>query len=189
MRIVALAGGVGASKLLLGLSKVLPAEHLTVVGNTGDDLELHGLSISPDLDIVTYALAGIVNPATGWGIREDTFEALACLGQYSRPTWFHLGDRDLATHIHRTALLRSGGTLSTAAESIRKALGVKAKILPMSDQPVRTMIRTSEGVLAFQEYLVQRRAEPVVEGIEFAGADRPDPLPAFWTRLLRRGES
>lgn len=170
MAIVALAGGVGASKLLLGLSKVLPAEDLTVVVNTGDDLELHGLSISPDLDIVTYTLAGIVNPATGWGIREDTFAALEWLEKYGRPAWFHLGDRDLATHIHRTALLRSGSSLSEAAHSIRVAFGVKVRILPMSDQPVCTMLRTSEGMLAFQEYLVQRRAEPVVQGIEFAGA-------------------
>ncbi len=177
MAIVALAGGVGASKLLLGLSKVLPAEDLTVTVNTGDDLELHGLSISPDLDIVTYTLAGIANPATGWGIREDTFAALEWLGKYGRPAWFHLGDRDLATHIHRTALLRSGSSVSEAGHSISAAFGVKVRILPMSDQPVRTMLRTSEGLLAFQEYLVHRRAEPVVEGIEFAGAGQALPSP------------
>jgi len=177
MAIVALAGGVGASKLLLGLSKALPAEDLTVIVNTGDDLEILGLSISPDLDIVTYTLAGIVNPATGWGIREDTFAALEWLEKYGHPAWFHLGDRDLATHIHRTALLRSGLSLSQAEDSIRIAFGVKVRILPMSDQPVRTMLRTSEGRLAFQEYLVQRRAEPLVQGIEFAGAAQALPAP------------
>lgn len=178
MTIVALAGGVGASKLLLGLSKVLPSEELTVIVNTGDDLELHGLSISPDLDIVTYTLAGVVNPATGWGVRDDTFAALEWLEKYGRPAWFHLGDRDLATHLHRTEMLRSGSSLSEAAESIRVALGVKAAILPMSDHKVRTILRTSEGTLAFQEYLVERRAEPVVQAIEFSGARESLPAPA-----------
>lgn len=185
MRIVALAGGVGASKLLLGISKVFPAEDLTVIVNTGDDLELHGLSISPDLDIVTYTLAGAVNPATGWGVREDTFGALEWLEKYGRPAWFHLGDRDLATHIHRTALLRSGSSLSEAADSIRTALGVKARILPMSDQPVRTMLRTSDGLLAFQEYLVKRRAQPVVQGIEFAGVSEARPAPGVIESIER----
>jgi LPPG:FO 2-phospho-L-lactate transferase len=185
MAIVALAGGVGASKLLLGLLKVLPAEDLTVIVNTGDDLELHGLSISPDLDIVTYTLAGVVNPATGWGIREDTFGALEWLEKYGRPAWFHLGDRDLATHIHRTALLHSGSSLSEAGHSICTAFGVKARILPMSDQPVRTMLRTSEGMLAFQEYLVERRAEPVVREIEFAGAARALPAPGVLESIDR----
>ena len=120
MEIVALAGGVGASKLLLGMTRVMDARALTIVVNTGDDLVLHGLSISPDLDIVTYTLAGAVNQKMGWGLRGDTFTALEILRRYGREDWFHLGDRDLATHIHRTALLRSGATLTEATDAIRR---------------------------------------------------------------------
>ncbi|PYU00165.1 MAG: 2-phospho-L-lactate transferase [Acidobacteria bacterium] len=169
--ITALAGGVGASKLLLGLYEVLEPEALTIIVNTGDDIVLHGLKISPDLDIVTYTLAGIVDPAKGWGIRGDTFHALKGLAGYGRADWFNLGDRDLATHIHRSALLEEGRRLSDAAESIRAALGVKARILPMSDNPVPTIIESDEGTLHFQKYLVKRRAEPIVKAIRFAGAE------------------
>jgi len=175
MDIAALAGGIGASKLLLGFNRVMDSRELTVVVNTGDDLAMHGLSISPDLDIVTYTLAGLVNPETGWGFREETFRALEQLAVYGRPQWFHLGDRDLATHIHRTAMLRGGARLSEVANSIREALGVQARILPMSDQPVPTMIETGEGWLHFQEYLVQRRAEPTVRAISFHGIERARP--------------
>ena len=154
MDITALAGGIGASKLLLGFNRVMDPRELTVIVNTGDDLVMHGLSISPDLDIVTYTLAGLVNPDTGWGFRDETFRALEQLAVYGRPQWFHLGDRDLATHIHRTAMLRAGASLSEVANSIREALGVQARILPMSDQPVPTIIETDEGRLHFQEYLV-----------------------------------
>jgi len=177
IRIAALAGGVGASKLLLGLASVTDPTKLTVIINTGDDVVLHGLKISPDLDIVTYTLAGVVNPKTGWGFRGESFRALKRLGVYGRENWFHLGDRDLATHIHRTAMLASGATLAEAAESIRNALGVKARILPMSNQPVPTLIETREGVLSFQEYLVKRRAEPVVRGIRFADVEKAQPAP------------
>ncbi|MGH9728271.1 MAG: 2-phospho-L-lactate transferase [Candidatus Acidiferrales bacterium] len=177
MKIVALAGGIGASKLLLGLSRVMDQRELTIIVNTGDDIVLHGLSISPDLDIVTYTLAGVVNPDTGWGFSGETFHALHQLSQYGRPTWFNLGDRDLATHIHRTAMIRSGASLSEAAESICQALGVRSTILPMSDQPVRTMIDTPDGRLNFQEYLVQRRAEPAVLGISFEGVEQARPAP------------
>ena len=170
--VVALAGGVGASKLLLGLYEVMDPRDLTVIVNTGDDINLHGLKISPDLDIVTYTLAGIVDPAKGWGYRGETFHALKRLAALGRGNWFNLGDRDLATHIHRTATLAEGKSLSDAADAIRVALGVKARILPMSDQEVPTMIETGEGELHFQEYLVKRRAEPVVRGIRFAGAER-----------------
>src|SRR5213080_4264177 len=127
-KITALGGGVGASRLLLGLYEVSAPARLTIIVNTGDDIELHGLKISPDLDIVTYTLAGIVDPAKGWGIRGETFHALKRLAAYGRANWFNLGDRDLATHIHRSALLEEGKTLSEAAESIRVALGVKARI-------------------------------------------------------------
>ncbi len=176
-RITALAGGVGASKLLLGLYHVMDPRALTVVVNTGDDIILHGLKISPDLDIVTYTLSGIVDPAKGWGFRRETFHALKRLAKYGRADWFNLGDRDLATHIHRTAMLAEGKALTEAAESIRTALGVKARILPMSDQSIPTIIDSSEGALHFQEYLVKRRAEPFVRAIRFEGAESAKPAP------------
>src|SRR5207245_6097642 len=175
--IAALAGGVGASKLLFGLYEAMEPAALSIIVNTGDDIELHGLKISPDLDIVTYSLAGIVDPAKGWGIRGETFHALKRLAGYGRGNWFNLGDRDLATHIHRTALLAEGKTLSQAADSIRTALGVMSRILPMSDDPVPTIIDSNEGPLHFQEYLVKRRAEPVVQGIRFEGVDSAGPAP------------
>jgi LPPG:FO 2-phospho-L-lactate transferase len=177
MQIVALAGGIGASKLLVGLNQTMDPRELTIVVNTGDDIVMHGLAISPDLDIVTYSIAGVVNPETGWGFRDESFHAHEQLGAYGRPVWFHLGDRDLATHIHRTAMLREGATLSEVAESIRSCLGVRARILPMSDQPVPTMIATDQGRLHFQEYLVQRRTEPIVRKIEFDGIERAQPAP------------
>jgi LPPG:FO 2-phospho-L-lactate transferase len=173
--ITALAGGVGASKLLLGLYDVIDPRDLTVIVNTGDDISLHGLKISPDLDIVTYTLAGVADPAKGWGYRGETFHALKRLAAFGRVNWFNLGDRDLATHIHRSAILSEGKSLSDAAEAIRLALGVKARILPMSDEVVSTMIDTPEGELHFQEYLVKRRAEPVVRGIRFDGVEKARP--------------
>ena len=185
MKIVALAGGIGASKLLLGLQGVMNARELTVIVNTGDDIVLHGLSISPDLDIVTYTLAGRVNPDTGWGFRDETFHAHEQLANYGQPAWFHLGDRDLATHIYRTEMLRGGATLSEAAESIRKALGVHAEVLPMTDQPVPTMIETEQGRLHFQEYLVQRRAQPTVQSISFDGIERARPASGVLEALER----
>src|SRR6202022_2390545 len=175
--ITALAGGVGASKLLLGLYDVIDPAALTIIVNTGDDITLHGLKISPDLDIVTYTLAGIVEPTKGWGYRGETFYPLKRLAVFGRRDWFNLGDRDLATHIHRSALLAEGKSLSDAAEAIRLALGVKSRILPMSDQPVPTIIDTKEGALHFQEYLVKRRAEPVVSGIRFEGVEIARPAP------------
>jgi LPPG:FO 2-phospho-L-lactate transferase len=174
-KITALAGGVGASKLLLGLHDVIDPRDLTVIVNTGDDLTLHGLKISPDLDIVTYTLAGIVDAAKGWGYRGETFHALKRLAAFGRINWFNLGDRDLATHIHRTAMLAVGQSLSQAADAIRVALGVKARILPMCEQDVPTIIDTDEGDLGFQEYLVKRRAEPVVRGILFHGVAKASP--------------
>ena len=177
LKVTALAGGVGASKLLLGLYEVMDPRDLTIIVNTGDDIVLHGLKISPDLDIVTYTLAGIVDPAKGWGFRGETFHALKRLAHFGRANWFNLGDRDLATHIHRTAMLAEGKSLSQAAESIRIALGVKSRILPMSDDPVPTIIDSNEGPLHFQEYLVKRRAEPVVRGIRFVGVESARPAP------------
>lgn len=183
MRIAALAGGVGASKLLLGLSRVMQPGNLTAIVNTGDDLSMHGLEISPDLDIVTYTLAGIVNPKTGWGYKDDTFYLLERLAALGCADWFHLGDRDLATHVFRTGLLRNGWTLSEIAGAIRRALGVRVIILPMSDQPVRTQIKTRRGWLAFQEYLVKLRAKPVVQAVRFQRAGRAKPAPGVLAAL------
>jgi LPPG:FO 2-phospho-L-lactate transferase len=177
-RIAALAGGVGASKLLLGLYDVLPGPSaMTAIVNTGDDITLHGLKISPDLDIVTYTLAGLIDLKKGWGFRSETFHLLKRLAVFGRVNWFNLGDRDLATHIHRTALLAEGKTLTDAAESIRTALGVKFRILPMANEPVPTIIQTDEGDLHFQEYLVKRRAEPIVRGIRFEEVEKSQPAP------------
>ncbi|HUC54536.1 MAG TPA: 2-phospho-L-lactate transferase [Candidatus Cybelea sp.] len=176
-KITALAGGVGASKLLLGLYEEMDPADLTIIVNTGDDIVLHGVKISPDLDIVTYTLAGVVDTKKGWGLRGETFHALKHLAGFGRPNWFNLGDRDLATHIHRTAMLNEGKTLSQAADNIRKALGVKSRILPMSDTPIPTIIDSNEGELHFQEYLVKRRTEPVVKGIRFANVESARPAP------------
>ena len=185
MKIAALAGGVGGSKLLLGLNRAMDPLQLTIIVNTGDDVVLHGLAISPDLDIVTYTLAGVVNPQTGWGFCDETFHTLDQLALYGRPSWFHLGDRDLATHIHRTAMLREGATLSQVAESIAEAFGLKAKILPMTDQAVPTMIETEQGRFNFQEYLVQKRAEPIIRGISFDGIKSACPAPGVIESLER----
>jgi LPPG:FO 2-phospho-L-lactate transferase len=185
--VAALAGGVGAAKLLLGLSRVLPPENITAIVNTGDDAEIHGLTICPDLDTVTYTLAGLVNTATGWGLAGDTFEALPWLGRYGRETWFRLGDRDLATHIHRNALLRGGATLSKATENIRRALGVGVQILPMSDAPVRTVLEADMDRLAFQEYFVRERALPRVRKIHFEGADSASPAPGVLEAIRSAG--
>jgi LPPG:FO 2-phospho-L-lactate transferase len=186
-KITALAGGVGASKLLLGLYEVMEPSMLTIIINTGDDIVLHGLKISPDLDIVTYTLAGIVDARKGWGIRGETFHALKRLAAYKRANWFNLGDRDLATHIHRTAMLGEGKTLTQAAESIRTALRVKAHILPMSDELIPTIIESNEGPLHFQEYLVKRRAEPIVKSIRFEGAESARPASGVLEAIREAG--
>ncbi len=183
MKIVALAGGVGASKLLFGVARVIDPRALTIVVNTGDDLSMHGLEISPDLDIVTYTLAGVVNQKTGWGFVGDTFNFRDRLAIFNGPQWFNLGDRDLATHIFRTEQLRSGATLTKVAERIRVALGVKAKILPMSDSPVRTLIDTPHGTLKFQEYLVKLRARPIVRGLRFESGAKSRPAPGVLTAI------
>jgi LPPG:FO 2-phospho-L-lactate transferase len=185
MEVVALAGGVGASKLLLGLSHAMNPRDLTVVVNTGDDIVLHGLPISPDLDIVTYTLAGLVNPDTDWGFANDTFRTLDQLAKYGRPGWFHLGDRDLATHIHRNAMFQEGASLSKVTESIRHSLGVPSRILPMTDDRVPTNIETDQGRLHFQEYLVEKRAEPVVRGISFDGIEHARPAPGVLEAIAR----
>jgi LPPG:FO 2-phospho-L-lactate transferase len=175
--ITVLAGGVGAAKFLQGLVEVVDPHELSIIGNTGDDIDLHGLHISPDLDIVTYTLAGIHNAEQGWGIQGDSFHTLEMLGRYGHPTWFNLGDYDLATHIHRSERLRHGWPLSAITDEIRQALGVVPCILPMTDQRSETRIVTDEGVLHFQEYLVQRRTEPTVRSVIYDGIEVARPAP------------
>jgi LPPG:FO 2-phospho-L-lactate transferase len=178
-KILAIAGGVGGAKLALGLARVLPAADLTVVVNTGDDELFHGLHVSPDLDSVTYALAGLTNPDTGWGVAGDSFRTLEALGRLGAETWFGLGDLDFATHIQRTALLGQGRSLSEATAEITRHLGIECAVVPMSDAPVRTIAITDVGELAFQEYFVHRGCEPRIVGVRFDGADAAQPSPAF----------
>ena len=175
--VVLLAGGVGAARFLDGLARVLPPERLFVIGNTGDDAEIHGLHISPDLDTVTYTLAGLADRKRGWGIRGDSFRCLEALGRLGGETWFQLGDRDLATHLYRTERLRQGATLTQVTAEITRALETGAAIVPMSDDPVRTRICTASGELEFQTYFVKRRARDSVAGVRFEGADGAAPAP------------
>jgi LPPG:FO 2-phospho-L-lactate transferase len=173
--VVALAGGVGGAKLAEGLQAVLPAGALAVIVNTADDFRLWGLHISPDLDTVMYTLAGIANPATGWGIAGDTWSALGMIARYGRDTWFRLGDMDLATHILRTQMLAEGRTLTEVTADLSTALGVPTRILPMSDRPVQTLVHTADGTLEFQEYFVRRRHADEVMGITFRGIEQARP--------------
>ena len=177
--VLALAGGVGGAKLALGLARILPPERLTIVVNTGDDEEFHGLHVSPDLDTMTYTLSGWYNQETGWGVAGDTFETLAVLKRLGADAWFNLGDRDFAMHIRRTELLRRGMTLSEVTAELSGRLGIEHCIAPMSDDPVRTALETDEGTLSMQEYFVQRRAVPAVRSIRYVGAEDAKPAPAF----------
>lgn len=177
LKIVALAGGVGGAKLAHGLAQILPPEDLTVIVNTGDDFEHYGLYICPDLDTVCYTLAGLANPETGWGRAGETWNVIENAKRLGGPGWFNLGDQDLGTHLERTRRLRAGGSLSQITRDFCAAWGVKHTVLPMSDQPVRTMVETDEGELAFQEYFVHRRCEPRVKGFRFDGVDVAEPAP------------
>lgn len=177
--VLALAGGVGGAKLALGLSRILPPERLSIVVNTGDDEQFHGLHVSPDLDTMTYTLSGLYNPETGWGINGDTFETLQMLNRLGADTWFNLGSRDFAMHIRRTELLAQGSSLSRVTSELTANLGIEHAIIPMSDQPVRTVLHTDAGTLSMQEYFVRRRAEPVVSSIDYAGADGARPSAGF----------
>ncbi len=177
MRITALAGGTGAAKLLRGLASLLDPRSLTVIVNTGDDAEIWGLHVSPDLDTVCYTLGGVIDERKGWGLADETFHTLDQIARFGEPVWFNLGDRDLATHLHRTRLLREGRTLSEATRAIASALGVSATVLPMSDQPVRTRILGPDGWLAFQEYFVREKAQVEVRAVEYAGAATARPAP------------
>src|SRR2546421_2167238 len=181
--IVVLAGGVGAARFLQGLVQVVPQNEITVIGNTGDDREFYGLHVSPDLDIVTYTLAGVVDEAHGWGIRNDTYNTMSQLTRYGNEDWFMLGDRDLATHIQRTNLLRQGKTLSEITGALCKKFGLDIQLLPMTNQPVATHIHTPAGLFHFQEYMVQRHCADEVQDVIFVGADEAQPAPGVLDAL------
>ncbi len=172
-----LAGGVGAAKFLRGLVRIADPAALTIIVNTGDDERFFGLAVSPDLDTITYTLAGVANPRTGWGVARDTFACLDALQRFYDARWFQLGDRDLATHIHRTARLAAGATLTQVTADIARRFGLRARILPMSNDRVRTMIDTDAGRLPFQRYLIQHRAKPRVTAVRYQGARRARPAP------------
>ena len=168
-------GGVGGSKLAYGLAQIVAPEHLTIIVNTGDDFEHLGLSIAPDLDTVMYTLAGVNNPATGWGVKDESWNMMAAMARYIGPTWFQLGDRDLATHLLRTTWLHDNYSYNQVTKELCRRLGVRCTVLPMTEQPVRTMVQTESGELAFQEYFVKLKCEPVVTGLRYAGAEGAQP--------------
>jgi LPPG:FO 2-phospho-L-lactate transferase len=176
-KITVLAGGVGAARFLEGLVRVVPQLDVTVISNTGDDENFFGLHVSPDIDIVIYTLAGAVDAEKGWGLTGETFHALDALRRFGYETWFNLGDRDMATHAHRTRLLREGATLSQATRSIVAAFGLELTLLPVSDDRIRTLVDTDAGTLAFQEYFVKRRTEDDVRAIRFHGIEKARPAP------------
>jgi LPPG:FO 2-phospho-L-lactate transferase len=177
MKVVALAGGVGGAKLAEGLAQILPPGDLTVVVNTGDDFEHFGLQICPDLDTVCYTLAGIANPATGWGRSDESWQALEAIGEFGGPTWFRIGDRDLGLHLERTRRLRSGQSLAQVTRHFCQVWGIGACILPMSNDKVPTWVYTDEGELPFQEYFVHRQCHPRVSGFLFRGVEQANPTP------------
>jgi LPPG:FO 2-phospho-L-lactate transferase len=173
------AGGVGAAKFIRGLVKVIPPERLTVVVNTGDDETFFGLHVSPDVDTIMYTLAGQVHPGQGWGLRDESFRVLEALGRFYGKPWFGLGDRDLATHLYRTDRMRAGAKLSDITANIAKRFGVKSRILPMSDDRVRTFVKIrGREAMPFQEYFVKGRARGIVEKIELRGLGEARPLPS-----------
>ncbi|HEY1504402.1 MAG TPA: 2-phospho-L-lactate transferase [Stellaceae bacterium] len=182
-RVIALSGGVGGAKLALGLSRILPPGDLTVIANTGDDFEHLGLAVSPDIDTLLYTLAGLDNPATGWGRRDESWNFMAALEALGGETWFRLGDRDLAIHIERTRRLRAGESLSQVTDDFRQRFHIAARVLPMSDDAVHTRVKTKDGWLDFQPYFVRHRCEPVISAIEFAGAADARPQPELLAAL------
>jgi len=177
VKTVALAGGTGAAKLVRGLARLVDPRDLTVIVNTGDDAEIWGLHVAPDLDTICYALGDVLDAERGWGLRDESFHALAHMARFGEPTWFNLGDRDLATHLYRTRLLKEGRTLTEATASIASGLGVSATVLPMSDQPVRTRVLGPDGWLDFQEYFVREKAQVDVREVVYAGAAAARPAP------------
>lgn len=184
--IVALAGGVGGAKLADGLAQLLQPEELLLVVNTGDDFEHLGLHIAPDLDTVMYTLAGLADPHTGWGLAGETWSFMEALGRLGGPTWFRLGDKDLATHVERTRLLANGQPLSLVTRTLCEKLGVRHAITPMTDSPVATHVRSEGRVLPFQHYFVRERCEPVVNSLEYRGASTATPTPDFAAALSAR---
>ena len=185
MQVVALAGGVGGARLADGLAQVLPPEHLTVIVNVGDDFNHLGLRICPDLDTVCYTLAGIANPETGWGRADESWQVMQSLEALGGPTWFRLGDRDLALHLERSERLRIGLPLSQVTYDLCKRLGVQVRVLPVTDDAVPTMVLTGEGELAFQDYFVRQHCEPAVHGFRFAGVGQARPAPGVLEALHR----
>jgi LPPG:FO 2-phospho-L-lactate transferase len=185
--VLALSGGVGGAKLALGLARVLPPGKLTVVANTGDDFEHLGLHIAPDIDTLTYVLAGLDNPQTGWGRRDETWSFMAALDELGGETWFRLGDRDLALHVERTRRLAAGETLAGITADVARRLGIASRILPMTDDPVRTRVQTREGALDFQRYFVGRQCAPEVTGFVFEGAELALPQPDVVAAMVDPG--
>ncbi len=175
--ITVLAGGVGAAKFLRGLVDVVDPASVTVIGNTADDEEFLGLHVSPDLDTVVYTLADVVDPETGWGMANDTYTALEQAKKLGQEAWFKLGDKDLATHLLRTRLLREGKTLSQATQAVIDAFGVRCRLLPMTDDRVRTIVTTDAGDISFQEYFVRRQQQDDVRALKFEGSDEAQPAP------------
>ncbi|MGA7930183.1 MAG: 2-phospho-L-lactate transferase CofD family protein, partial [Candidatus Sulfotelmatobacter sp.] len=182
--ICVLTGGTGGAKFVDGLREVIPPEEITLVVNTGDDLLWWGLYVSPDIDSITYVLSGLLSRERGWGVTGDTFLCLQAMGQLGEPTWFHTGDRDLAVHLLRSRLLAEGKTLSEATATICDKLGVKARILPMSDARVETRVDTPSGELSFEEYFVQRWYQDPVNSVRFAGASDAEPAPGVVEAIL-----
>jgi LPPG:FO 2-phospho-L-lactate transferase len=178
VKVCALAGGVGGAKLAAGLQEVLPGGELSVVVNSADDFDLWGLHVSPDLDTVMYTLAGLANPATGWGVRDESFHALEMISRYGEDPWFRLGDRDLATHVLRTARLGAGASLTEVTVDLASALGIPSRVLPMCDEPVQTVIETAGGDLEFQEYFVRRGQRDEVIGVRLRGIGESRPTGA-----------
>lgn len=185
-RVLALSGGVGGARLAAGLAGVLEDRQLSILANTGDDFEHLGLHVSPDLDTLLYTLSGLNNADTGWGRADETWSFLAEIERLRLETWFRIGDRDLAVHVCRTHALHEGRSLSSLTAELTRRFGIAAEVIPMSDDPVRTIVDTSGGELAFQEYFVRRRCEPIVRAIRFEGAARARP-PAAFSRLLGEG--
>jgi LPPG:FO 2-phospho-L-lactate transferase len=182
--ITVLTGGTGGAKFVDGLRRVVSPDQLTVIVNTGDDFTWWGLHISPDIDSITYVLAGVLSNDRGWGFEGDTFECLARMRAMGQPAWFQIGDRDLATHLLRTQLLQSGKTLSEATFEITRSHGLKERVLPMTDSPVATQVEIAEGEISFQEYFVRRRFKDEVRRVRFAGAESAGPAPGVEEAIL-----
>jgi LPPG:FO 2-phospho-L-lactate transferase len=182
--IVVLTGGTGGAKFVDGLRQIVPAKDLTIIVNTGDDLEWWGLNISPDLDSITYVLAGLLSKERGWGVKGDTFFCLQAMGELGEPIWFHAGDRDLAVHLLRSKLLKQGKTLTEVAADIASKMGVQARILPMCNARVETRVDTPIGELSFEEYFVQRWYQDPVNSVRFAGVEKAEPAPGVIDAIM-----